>query len=100
MAQCGRIVRLVPTPHSVRSGAAPMLPLLHGGAEVEFMGPAVPGLLMREPIASGDGRGFREAVRRDATGLDPFRRLHAPMHGLPAHPAVLQETHSPPYSSP
>src|SRR6266566_7969589 len=93
MAQCGRIVRLVPTPHSVRSGAAPMLPLLPGGAEIEFVGPAVPGLLMREPIGFGDGRRFREAVRRDVTGLNPFRRLHAQMDGYAVHAGVDQEMH-------
>jgi len=57
------------------------------------MGPAVPGLLMREPIGFGDGRGFREAVRRDVTGLDPFRRLHAQMDGFAVHPGVDQEMH-------
>src|SRR6266436_6503517 len=62
MAQCGRIVRLVPTPHSVRSGAAPMSPLLHGGTQIQFVSPAVPGLMMREPVSVGNRTRFGQAV--------------------------------------
>src|SRR3954447_22128553 len=65
IAQCARMVRLVPTPHSGRSGAAAISPLLHGGAQVQFMCPAVSGLPMHEPVGFGDGFGLGQAVRRD-----------------------------------
>src|SRR5713226_2169789 len=93
MAQCGRMVRLVPTPHSVRSGVAPISPLLRGWAQIEFVGPAVFGLLMREPVGLGDGRRFRQAVRGNFAGLDTFRRFHALMDRLAVHACVDQEMH-------
>src|SRR3954454_3138022 len=87
------MVRLVPTPHRVRSGVVLILPLLHRGTEIELMGPAVPGLLMRKPISLGDGRRFRQAVGWDFAGLDSFRGFHAQMDSFAVHAGVDQEMH-------
>src|SRR5258705_9571895 len=85
------MVRLVPTPQSVRSGMAAILPVLDGRAEVEFMGPAVAGLLMREPVGFSDRRRFCQTVRRNIAGLDAFRCLHALMDRFAVDSGVDQE---------
>src|ERR1700729_1232684 len=54
MAQCARTVRLVPTPHKVRSGGAAISPFLHSRPQIQFMGPAVFALMVREPVGIGD----------------------------------------------
>src|SRR6185369_14887939 len=87
------MVRLVPTPQSVRSGIAVLLPSLHRRAKVEFMGPAVSGLLMREPIRFCDRGSFRQAIRRDFADVDPFRRFHALMNRFAVDAGVDQEMH-------
>src|SRR3954462_3212568 len=85
------MVRLVPTPQSVRSGIGILLPFLHGRAKVELMGPAVSGLLMREPIRFRDRRRFGQAILMDFAGVDPLRGFHALMYSFAVHTCVDQE---------
>src|SRR6266403_4374061 len=94
MAQCGRIVRLVPTPHSVRSGASPMSPLLHGWTQIQFVGPAILGLMMREPVGVGNRTRFGQAVDGNLLGINPCCRLHALMDCFAVHAGVNPKMHN------
>src|SRR5436189_6455156 len=91
MAQCGRMVRLVPTPHRVRFGVVFMLPLLHGRTEIELVGPAIPALLAGEPIGVSNGSRLGQAIWWNFACLDPPGRLHALMNSFAIHAGVDQE---------
>src|ERR1700758_2582404 len=92
IAQCARIVRLVPTPHNVRSGAFAILPCLRCGPEIELVGPAVPRLLVREPIGLRDRCRLGEAVRRDVVDL-PSARLEAGANRIAVDGGIDDQVH-------
>src|SRR6185312_81003 len=82
MAQWARIVRLVPTPHNVRSGASLISPLLRGGPKIELVSPAVFRLLMREPIGFRDRARPGQRIGENVPGLDAACGLQPGANGV------------------